>query len=141
MFENTDLDDRLIGQLFKDANTTKDLKDFYTVSLWNYCEGSVVEGSSRVDDCGKPKAQYYFDPLDVWGLNGTGTQDTVPKTLRDALNVYRTVTKWMFIAYVVAFVANVVELVIGFLAIFSRWGSFFTTIVAVVRSSPIPPFP
>lgn len=125
------VDDRLLSQIFQSVNSTVHLKDFYTVSLWNYCDGTITGGVSRTDFCSKPAAQYWFDPIQVWGLNNTAT-NAIPKNLQSALNTYKTVTKWMFIAYVVAFTATAVELLLGFLAIFSRWGSFVTTLVAGV---------
>lgn len=136
------MDDKVLEDVFKKVETTLDLKDFYTVSLWNYCEGVIKDNSPHVDSCSKPRAQYWFDPVQVWGLDTTGTENAIPKNLRTALSTYKTVTKWMFIAYVIAFVATCVELILGFLAIFSRWGSFVTTLAAGVCSPHfLPTFP
>jgi len=113
------------------------LKDFYTVSLWNYCDGTEANSTSKdtVDYCSPRKAQYWFNPLEVWGLNSTSEeQAAVPKSLKDGLKTYKVVAKWMFIAYIIAFVATLVELVVGCFAIFSRWGSFITTLVSTVSS-------
>ncbi|KAI9785443.1 MAG: hypothetical protein M1816_000413 [Peltula sp. TS41687] len=126
-------DDKILGQIFQNVNSTVQLKDFYTVSLWNYCEGSTKDNASHTDFCSKPTAQYWFDPVKVWGLTPNAS-NAIPQSLQSALNTYKTVTKWMFIAYLVAFVATAVELLLGFLAIFSRWGSFVTTLVAGVSA-------
>jgi len=75
--------------------------------------------------------------VEVWGLNGTGVENVFPKELKDALDTYKNVSKYMFIVYVVALVATVVELLIGISAMFSRWGSFVTTFFAAVRRLPI----
>ena len=127
----------LIGQGLKDAEGKVSLKDFYTVALWGYCDGSKGNSSngnaSQVDFCSKPVSEFYFNFIDVWGLNNTVAKD-FPKELQGALNTYKTVSKWMYIAYVIAFVATCVELVVGFFAIFSRWGSFATTIASGVSS-------
>jgi hypothetical protein len=71
--------------------------------------------------------------VEVWGLNGTGVESLFPKELKDGLNTYKNVSKYMFIVYSVALVATVVELLIGVSAMFSRWGSFVTTFFAAVR--------
>ena len=55
-----------------------------------------------------------------------------PKQLQDGLNAYQTAAKWMFIAYIVAVSVTALELLVGMLAIFSRWGSLVTTIISVV---------
>lgn len=56
---------------------------------------------------------------------------------RDALDAYRDVSKWMFIAYEISFWTTLATILVGVLAIFSRIGSFLTWILAVVRI-PIP---
>ena len=71
----------------------------------------------------------------MWGLDGGPAKDAVPKTLRDGIDIYRVITKWMFIVYIAAFVATVLELLVGFFAIFSRWGSFVTAIISGVSST------
>jgi hypothetical protein len=75
--------------------------------------------------------------VEVWGLNGTGVESLFPKELKDGLNTYKNVSKYMFIVYVIALVATAVELLIGVSAMFSRWGSFVTTFFAAVRRLPI----
>ena len=75
--------------------------------------------------------------MEVWGLNGTGVENLFPKDLKDGLNTYKNVSKYMFIVYVIALVAAVVELLVGVSAMFSRWGSFVTTFFAAVRRLPI----
>lgn len=53
---------------------------------------------------------------------------------KKALDVYRSVAKWQFIAYEVSFWTTLATIVIGILAIFSRWGSLFTWILSIVSS-------
>lgn len=38
------------------------LHDFYTVGLWNFCEGYNDEGVTR---CSKPEALYAFNPIKI----------------------------------------------------------------------------
>jgi hypothetical protein len=38
------------------------LHDFYTVGLWNFCEGYNGEGTT---DCSNPRTLYWFDPVSI----------------------------------------------------------------------------
>jgi SUR7/PalI family len=68
----------------------------------------------------------------VWDLSNTTVQTLFPKGLQDGLNAYEKVAKWMFAAYTLAFWITLAEIVLGIFAIFSRWGSFVTTIASTV---------
>ncbi|OGM40480.1 integral membrane protein [Aspergillus bombycis] len=109
-----------------------DLKDFYNIGLWGYCDGNVTNNDFEVSECSKPKGEFWFNPIEVWNLEETGVENGLPSGLRKSLNLYKNVSKWMFIAYIVAFVATVVELVVGVFAICSRWGSCVTTLISGV---------
>jgi hypothetical protein len=114
----------------------------------------------NTDFCTEKQMGFIFDPLDVWQLNATNsttgsqapignndvqkvinsyknkTAEFEKKLLGDAgektLEAYRTVAKWMFIAYQVAFWCTAVTIAAGLIAICSRWGSLLTWIFAVV---------
>jgi len=130
LIPGTNLDNGLIKT---GLNGDVTLADFYDVGLWNYCSGNKTGNDTfDITFCSSRQAQYWFNPLDVWGLN-TSSSD-IPKSVNSALNTYEKVSKFMFIAYIVAFVATLVELVFGFFAICSRWGSFVVTIVSTVSS-------
>ncbi|KAI9749253.1 MAG: 40S ribosomal protein S23 [Chaenotheca gracillima] len=130
LIPGTDKDDDLLSQGLDKAKDAVNLKDIYTISLWNYCDGTVKDNVYIVEECSKRQTAFWFDPLKVWGLDGSPLAKAFPKEYTDAMNAYHKVSTWMFWAYVVAFVATIVELIVGFFAIFSRWGSFATTIVA-----------
>ncbi|KAI9890165.1 MAG: hypothetical protein M1814_004447 [Vezdaea aestivalis] len=132
ILKNTKLDDELRKLL--SANATKDLEDFYIVGLFSYCDGDKEGDTYQVKQCSKPVASYWFNPLETFGLNNSGLASKYPEKLQKGLDAYRNVSKWMFIAYVVAFVATLVEIVVGILAVCSRWGSMVTTIVSCVSS-------
>jgi hypothetical protein len=68
----------------------------------------------------------------VWELNATGVSDLLPTDLQDAINTYSQVSKWMFIAYILALLSTAAELLIGLTAIMSRLGSLSTSIVSAV---------
>ena len=54
---------------------SKELKDFYQVGLFSYCEGETNNktGEDKITYCSPRKFQFYFDPLKVWGMNGTSS--------------------------------------------------------------------
>lgn len=115
------------------TNTT--IYDFYRVSLWNYCAGDFNNNTKdHVTFCSKHTNEFWFNPVEVWGLNQSVADQLFGKQLTDGLKAYRAVAKWMFIAYVVAIIATAVEVLVGFFALFSRWGSLATTIVSSISS-------
>ncbi|KAL1631077.1 hypothetical protein SLS56_004603 [Neofusicoccum ribis] len=129
----TDIDDELLAALTTSAND--DLKDTYTVGIWNYCSGDDNStGGDQITNCSSRKASYWFNPVEVWGLNQTGAEDLIPDKLESGLKIYKKVANWMFAAYTVAFFATLAELLVGILAIFSRWGSFVTSIIASIAT-------
>ncbi|KAI4144510.1 MAG: hypothetical protein LQ341_002646 [Variospora aurantia] len=112
-----------------------DVKDFYHVSLWNYCAGDFDNGTDKVTYCSPRKNEFWFNPIDLWGLNNySNIEQLFSEQLRDGLNAYRVAAKWMFIAYVIAVVATIVEIFVGIFALFSRIGSLATTIVSTISS-------
>ena len=139
----TALNSNLVNALLAlkhNTSSTVALKDFYTVSLWNYCSGTKngsgsAANQSTVDFCSTPVSHYWFDPVTVWGLNDTGVANLFPTTLAAGLKSYHTVSQWMYIMYIAAGVTTSLELLAGFLTVFSRWGSAATTILASIAAS------
>jgi hypothetical protein len=128
------VDDKLrnfLNQLTS-SNSNNDLSDIYEVYLWNYCSGNKNNdtGSVKLTHCSSREARYWFNPVEVWGLNNSGIADLVPKEIQKGLNIYKGVSQWMFVAYAIAFFASLANIIVGLLAICSRWGSCVTTIVS-----------
>ncbi|KAJ5232289.1 hypothetical protein N7468_005245 [Penicillium chermesinum] len=121
-----------VSDLIKKLQDDSTLKDFYDIGLLGYCEGDITDNKYTVTSCSKPKAEFYFNPLTIWGLNSTTIKDELPDDYDKIINIYKNVSKWMYIAYLIAFIVTIVEIVVGFFAICSRWGSCVTTIVAFV---------
>lgn len=139
------------------AEASGQLKETYRIYLWNYCSANKTSGD--IDYCSDRQSSFVFDPVEQFGLNAT---DSVPtgtssgdnavtsainnakqnveefqdNVLGDAasgaMKVYKRVAKWNFIAYQVAFWTTVITIVVGLLAICSRWGSLCTWIMAIV---------
>lgn len=106
------------------------MKDHYTIYLRNYCDWNG--DNDAYDQCTSPKAYFWFNPIKVWGLDRTSlpVEDFLPKTFRDGLDAYHAGSKAMFVLYAAALAANSISILVGITAIFSRWGSFFTTFFA-----------
>lgn len=121
-----------LSSLLNQAKNALQLKDFYDVGLFGYCDGNVTKNNFDTTYCSKAKAAFWFNPVEVWGLNGTGVENVLPKNLQNDLNMYKAVSKWMFVAYIVAFASTVLELLVGLTAICGRLGSCITTLVSSV---------
>jgi hypothetical protein len=117
----------VVGKLQADST----LADFYQIGLWGYCDGDVKKDKTTVKECSKPKNEFYFDPLSVWGLDST-SMDELSKEFNHDLNVSKTVSKWMYIAYIAAFIMIIAEILVGFFAIYSRTGGYIATVVALL---------
>ncbi|MCJ1276401.1 hypothetical protein MMC21_004206 [Puttea exsequens] len=136
---SNDITDKLGNITGGTVKAALDIKDFYHVHLWNYCDGDFGTNSTggvseSVTYCSPHTNEFWFNPVSVWGLNNTGVDQFFSKELRAGLATYKTVTKWMFIAYIVALISTIAEILVGFLALFSRLGSVATTIVSTISS-------
>lgn len=137
------------------------LAQVYQIHLWNYCTETT---NGTAVKCSDKTSGFVFDPVDVWQLNYTATTTGATATstasnaaqsainnlkanatalehqvLGDAgskaLDAYRSVAHWMFIAYTISFWTTLATVLFGFLAIFSRWGSFLTWIASLVSAN------
>lgn len=79
---------------------------------------------------------FWFDPVTVWGLNGTGAEALLPGTLKDGLKAYEKASRWMFVAYMIALAATCAEILVAISAFFSRIGSLITTLISGVSTLP-----
>ena len=131
---NTEFDNKLLQALQGVAN--KDLKDFYQVGLWNYCEGDVDnKGKETITYCSPRKANFWFNPIEVWGLENHKAEEIFSKEMRDGIDTYHKVAKWIFTGYLIAIILTAAEFIVGIFAVFSRWGSLVTTVVSTVSNS------
>ncbi|KAF1913899.1 integral membrane protein-like protein [Ampelomyces quisqualis] len=133
--EELNVDNNLLEAL-KGAASSKELKDFYQVGLWSYCEGDKDEktGVETITYCSKSKSNFWFDPFSVWELKDTSAQKVLGEDLQKGLNTYKKVAGWMVWAFGIALLLSAAEFIIGFFAIFSRWGSLVTTIVSTAQT-------
>ncbi|KAF2205956.1 hypothetical protein GQ43DRAFT_436545 [Delitschia confertaspora ATCC 74209] len=125
-----------LDEVLKTGATSGSLKDFYQVGLWNYCAGDI-NGEGKMETnrhCSPRKAEFWFNPIEVWELKNTTAQELFPEKMQNGLDAYQKVAKWMFVAYVVALCLTIGEVVVGIFAVFSRWGSLVTTIVSSAQT-------
>lgn len=146
--------------VLEEAASEGTIENLYQIHLWNYCSSSG--DGTVVKNCSARHSDFYFNPVEVWGLNATTTTTSATSTSSDsaieseiaslknstesfenkilgksgkeALDAYKHVAKWMFIAYEVSFWTTVATIVCGILAIWSRWGSLFTSLFSIVSS-------
>ena len=125
-----------LASALETAKTNLKINDYYTLYLWNYC---AWDGDDTYSYCSPKQAEFWFNPVEVWGLNSTGAtiETLLPTSLQDSLKTYEAVSKAMFIFYIVALVCTCLELLVGISAIFSRWGSFFTTFFSAVSRKSV----
>jgi len=132
--DNVNIDNNLLAALQGSASS-KELKDFYQVGLWSYCEGDKdKDGKETITYCSARKFNFWFDPFHVWELKDTSAQKVLGEDLQRGLEKYKKAAGWMTWAFVIALILTAVEFVIGFFAIFSRWGSLVTTIVSTAQT-------
>ncbi|KAF2132136.1 integral membrane protein-like protein [Dothidotthia symphoricarpi CBS 119687] len=131
---NMEIDNDLLNAL-QGAASSKDMKDFYQVGLWSYCTGTKdKDGKETIDYCSSSKSTFWFNPIDVWGLNGTSAQKVLGDDLQKGLDAYQKVAGWMVWSFIIAVCLTAAEFVIGFFAIFSRWGSFVVGIISTAQT-------
>lgn len=116
------------------AARSGNLSDFYQVGLFGYCEGETDAATERhtVTHCSAGKLPFHFDPVTVWQLNDTGVLTTLGEHFEKGVEVYGKGVEWMHWVFVFALALSLVELGVGMAAIFSRWGSLWTTIASAV---------
>lgn len=111
------------------------MTDYYTIYLRGYC---AWNGNDQYAYCSKPTTSqaFYFDPITVWGLDKTGynVESILPQQFRDGLSAYHKGSTAMYWLFAAALVADVVTVLISISALFSRWGSLFTTIFADIAT-------
>jgi hypothetical protein len=109
------------------------LADYYKVSLWSFC---ATTGSTS--NCTKAKFNWAASELNTTSLiSSTGTNVTLPKEIRDSLKTFIVVSKWTQVVYIIAFVALILELVVGLFGFCSRMGSCCTFIVSGISTTTV----
>lgn len=110
------------------------LDDIYDVNLWGYC--STDKSGKR--ECTKAQFNWASTKLNTTWIENfgsvAGVKISLPKEIKDALNVFKTVTKWTEVAFIIALVALGIELFVGIFASCSRVVSCLTWLVASITA-------
>ncbi|CAK4026641.1 integral membrane [Lecanosticta acicola] len=119
------------------------LHDFYTVGLWNYCEGYDGQGTTA---CSPTQTLYWFNPIEIIQSELlAGATIALPAELNNILDLIRLVSHWMFGLFLAAACVNFLLIFIVPLSIYSRWATFpiaiftflgalFVTVAAVIAT-------
>ncbi|KAL2005544.1 hypothetical protein VTN00DRAFT_2755 [Thermoascus crustaceus] len=126
------LEDNVAKEL---AKVDSNLPDFYIIGLWSYCKGSFNDTSSAITNCTSPSTTFWFNFTDVLGLESSWAEELFPSQVDSAMKVYKTASKGMTVAYIIAFSVTGFALLMGLTATLSRWGSFLTSICAVASAA------
>ena len=127
------MDDKIDNDLLS-ALDGADLDDFYTIGLWNYCSGDIVDGKDVVQFCSSFSTLFYFNIQKVWAETGK-LQENFPKEVEAGLNIYRAVSKFITASFLLGAISAVGELVLGIVLGFCcPVGVFIVGIVAAISS-------
>jgi len=155
--DHYDLSDTL-GQ----ARNSGKLKDVYQIYLWSYCTADTPSGKvdwcskwrprfvfDPVEELGlnttifneevsatRHGASSSTDVMSFMDYSRERAtlfgEDLLGDAAPGALRIYKRVAEWNFIACQFAYTTSILTILIGLLAIFSRWGSLCTWIVSIV---------
>ncbi|KAJ5576473.1 hypothetical protein N7535_003399 [Penicillium sp. DV-2018c] len=113
------------------------LHDFYTVGLWNFCEGYDNQG---ITFCSKPKTLYAFNPVDIiLSELLSGATIALPTDIQRPLKLARLASHWMFGLLLSAAVLNFVMIFVAPLAVSARHPRYIKDWAAGYNDTPQPP--
>ncbi|KAK3706746.1 hypothetical protein LTR37_012591 [Vermiconidia calcicola] len=105
------------------------LHDFYTIGLWNFCEGYNGEG---VTDCSKPQTLWWFNPVDILRSELLqGATIALPAEVNDTLDLIHQASFWMFGLFFGGVCLSFIMIFLVPFSVYSRWA---TLPIAIVTS-------
>ncbi|KAM3507260.1 hypothetical protein MY10362_001858 [Beauveria mimosiformis] len=118
------------SQLLNSVARSLGLHDFYSVGLWNFCEGYVDEG---VTFCSRPKQLYWFNPVEVLVSELlAGAKIALPSQVITILKLLRIGSQVMYGCFMAGTVLNAVLLLLTPLATRRRLFSLFLSIIGLL---------
>jgi hypothetical protein len=116
------------------------LADFYTVGLWNTCEGKFKVDKDddkpiwKITKCNKAKGDFYFDMVKILKQSShfKDNSDDIPKRIQDAKSLSKKLHKVVLLCYLVAVIASIISFLVGWFGLFSRWGSCVTLLFVLI---------
>ncbi|KAI0444877.1 SUR7/PalI family-domain-containing protein [Xylaria telfairii] len=113
------------------------LANKYDFTLWGYC----VTPQDGKKNCTKAEFDWASKELDLTWVQrlteAAGLNVTLPKELNDGLNLYKTITKWTQVVFIIAIVALGLELAVGLFTACSRAVSCVTWIISGFATAAI----
>ncbi|KAI0532754.1 integral membrane protein [Xylaria digitata] len=113
------------------------LDNKYDFTLWGYCK-TPADGKRN---CTKAQFDWASKELDLEWVeklaDQTGLNFTIPSELNDGLNLYKTLTKWTEVVFIIAIVALGLELLVGLFTACSRAVSCVTWIISGFATAAI----
>ena len=120
------------SQLLNSVARSLGLHDFYSVGLWNYCEGYNDEG---VTNCSDPEPLYWFNPVAVLVSQLlAGATIALPSEVNTVLTLLRVGSRAMFVFFLAGICMNFILLLCSPLAMKTRWWSLFITLFAFISA-------
>lgn len=113
------------------------LDDYYEVYQWDYCSINKTSsnGAKDVVFCSQHKDEYYFNPLEVWGMNSMMPPSHIPEIVQDPMLSFKKGAQWLFTSYILSLCSTVATIIIGAISVVSTRVSPFVTATALVRGS------
>ncbi|EWC44665.1 hypothetical protein DRE_06561 [Drechslerella stenobrocha 248] len=107
--------------------------DFYQAGLFSYCSGKYdnATGEWNVRNCSSVSTSFVFNIIDIINEEAnTGKNLTFPSGVNSIFKAFSALSRAQYIVFIIGIIATASELVLGFFAYLSRWGSCVTTIAA-----------
>lgn len=120
------------SQLLNSVARSLGLHDFYSVGLWNYCEGYLDEG---VTHCSTPKTLYWFNPVEVLVSQLlAGASIALPTQVTAILKLLQLGSQIMYAFFTAGLVLNFVLMLASPLVLKTRWFSLAISLLGAVSA-------
>ncbi|KAI5359779.1 hypothetical protein Slin14017_G093400 [Septoria linicola] len=108
------------------------LHDFYTVGLWNYCEGYNGQGTTS---CSTPQTLYWLNPIEIIQSQLlAGATIALPAEINNILDLIRLVSNWMFGLFLTGICLDFIVMFLLPLSVFTRWLSLPLSIITFLAA-------
>ncbi|KAI1431777.1 SUR7 protein [Xylaria sp. CBS 124048] len=109
----------------------------YDFTLWDFC----VTPQDGKKNCTKAQFDWASHQLNTSWVEKLGSEAgfnvTIPKDINDGLNLYKTITKWTEVVFIIALIALVLELITGLFSLGSRGVSCLTWFISGLATTAV----
>lgn len=129
---------------FENENRTSiaNIPDFYHVGLWNLCSGTLKDDtpfdkkaafkSDKVTECTARQTDFWFDPIEIWGLNQAQAREALGEDFIRALSTHTKAVKWRSSAFIIAMMGTCLEFLFGVFASIPSLRRYFKPVIGTV---------